>query len=424
MALIDILNTATKIAPHLQAILQSIIAPHNSANPSADQWSILQIDLSAYADKLKRLGAVLPSEFFDLMRKQINLPRISELLMAAVSQIHDFIKKGVFNPLMRQMFLNASTPMPHDLTEFLEKCKNEIAPSKNCFLHVSTTIGEESQVIMNARHILRDGELALARMHPDRILSKSGSLRLRDINPFVLFMTQEEIDSLSEQFSHYDVKHQYDITPQDVSPVYLTNFEPKQNHLDDEITLKLYNKKMDQATILDIIMGKPSLDKDINFGPKAIYNKLIGSAISSLDFTLELYCLVGGMIYEKRYPGEGISRFRSRFVTSNMPDIMMICDPTSLREYLSKGLSQKVLSDTHTLIQKEIRVMTQAITTFNMYHDVLALMFHEPISTMTEMDYAFFLDSPNPSAPQLTYDDEPAPAYPHVPKFRNRRPIG
>jgi hypothetical protein len=186
-----------------------------------------------------------------------------------------------------------------------------------------------------------------------------------------------ELEEIQENMDHYY------ITPIEMQAVgkyenkfYMCELVPKYGYMTDDIGKNYYGKTLDKLSMGDILSSTDDFLYDKNFSPIAIYNKLIGCSISSLDFIMQLYTLIGGSVYEQDYPGEGIRSFRKRFNNKGLSDIYNIVSPELIRtDFHENKLTIGVLMDVYNHIFDELKIMKLMIFSMGQYHNFIRRLY-------------------------------------------------
>lgn len=390
--LLNLMNKASIIAPHLQAILQSIIRPHNSHILSEDQWALLEIDLLAFFKKLERLGIVFEPNQPKTEFKKENMLRLCELGLKGINELNDRISKLVYKPAFENCMMGKNIEAPSKTKLWIDRCMDEIAPSLAVNAPIPDFVSSFNHVEECVFRLVDDALLALSRVNPMRLISVAGSLFVRDVGDFSIFLSEVEFKNLKT--SHYSVE---ELSMPGYS--YYT-FTPKSHMFDSVIAKNIYDTNIEDLTIGGLLTKGSVVSYDKNFGVVPMFNKLMGTAVSSLDLVLELYCLVGGRVAEIDNKGTGIMVFREQFKSEGLQDIMHLCSPSDLSTALKKDLSIGALTRIHKTVMENIVFMKRAIFVFGLYRDEIDCLFSNPSEKQrTNDDFYHYGGYSEPKAP-------------------------
>jgi hypothetical protein len=388
------------IGPHLQAILQSIARPHNSAYLSDNQYAMLRVNLMGFKHKLERLGVRFevhdPESKFEIHGF---LEALQEGILKVVERINDGLAIPTFNCKLADQRHNP----PESELNYIKLCMSEIQSSLLVNAPVQLLSFGDDYVLESTYNLIEDSLLALSRVRPSRILSLSGSLCIRDVTSYQLICNEAElteINNISQLYYHIISRKMNKVGDKGVKH-FIVELIPKYRYMNDVISQSLYGRNLDKLSMGDILNWDDDYAFDHNFSPLSIYNKLIGSSISSLDFVMQLYTLIGGSVYEVDYPGEGVRRFRERFCDKGLSDIYNIVSPDLIRENMKENkLTVGVLKDVYNHIFDEIKMLKLMIFSMGKFHNFVHKLFDgENVSHISFYKYG---GKPRPSAPNGT----------------------
>jgi len=373
------------VAPHLRNILETIIKSNNSPNLTDDQWSVLSVELGGFINKLERFGLDV-SRVRVIMGegKEKHLKMIQEI-KHLLSNFEKTIKEEHLVPIMDQALICQQPNVTVNTERFVKKVFKELEPTFRVSVCpiVSSTIKFGRHAL--AAKLLEDAMLAMARTIPSRKICAGGSLFVRDVDSFVIAGEPSFLDNLAVALPHYRVINP---TSLEAGQFYHREFIPKQAYLTEEICQTLYLKSANEMTIYDILYNCYSridsvadeyrnsqriqaLVFDKHYGPEALYYKIIGSSISSLDFAYDVMELVGGLAYSK-VTSDPISSVRSKYALFHITDFRSMIAPGLLGKVIrSNNINPIVISKVHELIYEEIYWIRECFTKNNMYTEIV-----------------------------------------------------
>lgn len=369
---LSMMKTVALIAPHLRAILECIVRTRNGSVLSPDHIKLIGIDLDAFERKLVRLGLK-----FKTMKDEAVWDRVQRLYQG-ISTLENIIERFIFKPTIELGMIGQQFKLNEKTSKFLNCCFDEIQPS--VMINARPASVSSDVFDHNLKRMFDDALMALTRAHPKRYLGKSGSLLLRDIQPFRLTMLEDEYESVKAYYNHYEVEmYVHSGRPVVTHAVH----RPKSTYFNNDISETLYGMEVHEMTIYDIIKHGDVFLEEPNFGVIGLYSRVVGTSISSLDSILELYCLIGQDNYGRR----GISKeFRLRFLEKGLPDVMIICSPMELSKYI-KNLPSEVISEIHDRIALELELLHDCIFRFGMYRDIVRAIMPHCVAKMDENEF-------------------------------------
>jgi hypothetical protein len=376
--IVMIMEKLVRIAPHLREILSTILKKSNNSSISETQLSILKPDLIQFEIKLgKLLGLFKINEenqrFFGPEYDNDSVHAGAVYWMKMIAKIHEKIKEDYISKVVECTFL--SEPMSSCET----RISNIIELVEPHFM-ISNILGDsgvgltpisarKKQVVM----ILRDGILALSRIQPERKVAISGTLHIQNVqSPTLIAIPKFQETAVKRTFPYYNLVRISDFGNFSDSS-YLYKLETKKTYFDDEVSQAIFGKEANSVTMFDLYKKRNSdfIFTDNNFGRKALWSKVLGSSLSSLDMSLELLSLIGEYLFRKN----GLRvHFRHVFRERGINDVMDFCDFENMcTNSKNIHINELTLISNEVLNMMEITIM--GIEKFNMFNDFIDVLF-------------------------------------------------
>lgn len=405
------LALAVDVAPHLQSILQLIVGQNNAPSISERQWVILSAELEGFRKKMTKLGF----NFHDTIPlESISRERFVSVITLLMNSVLDFslvMRNQVFVPSLDCSFIGQEYEPSEKIKKLLEIATHELSPSTITNRPPGDMYFDKLGLTLGVKHLLGDAILALVRTRPNRVLCSGGSLFVRDIMPFSKIMAKSHWDKIEMHMDHY-VTEIINLT----DDVLNVSFRPKHYFFEKTACLNIYNKDVSTFRIFDILTsgklnssflkvlaeGDPQSAAaiiDVNFGPVGLYNRIIGTAITSLDFAFDLLCLIGGESYMRNKLGD-IASFRQRFSEYNIGDIMFLISPIDLHGLIHENkVPVATLCNVHEYLVKEITMIKMGIFKMGLYHEYVQTLLSGKVMNKNEVVFEELYPRIAPSAP-------------------------
>lgn len=394
---------ALKIAPHLVNILQTIVGLNNSPNLTPAQWYVTRSALQGLVRKFESVGYSFIS-MPDLGDKNLpvaNYARVVDVFKGVVNDIKSHVQQAIYIPiLLRQLFPRCRVEVNSSVHERLfELLEEELSHSFAVNLNPEGVMMTQMSHIAAVMPIVNDGMLALAKMNPTRSFSNTGSLFLRDITFLSIVFAKKNWNLISARVAALGV---YDIEEiQHKKPSLVTvRLHPRQSYIDEKLSVMMFGvalsdlnvytllrvgsfgeekSTLDTGVVTEDEMWKTYLYMDDNFGPRSIYSKLIGSSISSLNFSLDLISLIGMRMaysYGKMTVEDADVFFRSRFECFHFESIYDILNPHLLNCKFRNGkVTYEVYCDIYKNIMECLHVIQNGIEKLGLFHEEVTELF-------------------------------------------------
>lgn len=362
------MDTAIKIAPNLREIIAAITKKCNGTQLSEKQIELLKPDLLAFQRKLIALK-IIPRPIITLS-DNIQLDTIVSSFMSAITDLNTKMEVGVAHPLLlNTMVGRGQCKIEPACEELLKNSESHFTITELLINHSPNPIVPQTNANIVSR-IIDDAILGLCRITPTRKLGISGTLILRDVLPFQIMrceeMTKQEIDAIP----HYEIIEATDSISDDA--VYIYQFTPKSTVFNDSAANYLYGKDVKDLTVYDLYKMNDIPFLDQNFGSYALWNKLCGSAVSSVNQALELMIVIGEVLFVKN---DIKTSYRERFVQSHLPDMMDIVQMEKMEVNVKSGLTPMLLDQISKKICVELEMIQKTVKYFGSFEDEINSLF-------------------------------------------------
>jgi len=309
---------------------------------------------------------------------------------------------------------------PEDILELLKTMRDDLSPSR---IVSAVPVQASSSMTVSQNHaitLLDDAILGMTRIMPERNIFVGRTLFVRDVESFNLILMKPMWEKVREYFDHYDVK-----TVGINETVALYILSPVKYYIDLSIIRKLYaHDNPDQFTIYDLLHSvdcttdymshytagdyrRTALLLDRNYGPIAIYNRIIGSTITSVDFGLDLLRIAACKIL---FPKEMSlvdkrKKFDSRFNGYNITLFSDLVTPQILsKTILTAQVPIRTLQHVFAQVLTELHYVKLSISQFGCYPlEIQQLLECQSVGiegvVMDETNEEF--SRPRPSAPNM-----------------------
>jgi hypothetical protein len=180
---------------------------------------------------------------------------------------------------------------------------------------------------------------------------------------------------------------------------------------DQEVCHNLYNKDIGKFRVFDIldsvnlelshsdVLGSghqgveggrlAAMLLDRNFGPVGLYHRLIGTALSSLDFIIDLLVIVGGSRFSQKYHisiEEGEDKFISRMSGYNISRITSLVSPVALNKLVMvQNVPIQTLINAHSELIGCVQMLQVGIGKFGLFSSEIQKLMTGKISPPRKM---------------------------------------
>jgi len=387
------IKLAIEIAPCLQQILKIIVQQNNSLDLSDDQWIIFRTEITAFISKLKDLGVEFhESCMLEPLKKDDHL-QIIQNCKDGIEEMNKSIYRRIIAPAAKDSFLlgNSSMVLAERDIEYLKKCKQHLRPSLLVGAQRSPINETNEEHVIKCVELMDDALLAFSRMSMKRNLFSGRSLYLHSIVPFNVILSESVFNEVRSYLCHYQTSG-----VKLAENLFVYTFTPIKYNFDKDIMGTLYNLKQDTLGLFDIMSSvdtslemieyekqgewrKLALMIDQNFGPNAVFNKIIGASISSADFSLDLLVEIGSEFLNPDPHSSKVDNhklFRARFKGYNVPDMYDLLSPQTISHLINTNqVPFNTLTFVFDLLMRDIMYLRMCINDFDQYNDkVKALM--------------------------------------------------
>jgi hypothetical protein len=374
--LLSLMEGLVKVAPHLKEILNIILRKSNAISLSENQIDLLSPDLLQFETKISSLASILD------YNKEITVygPKYSAIKihlalkewMKIIEDFQDLIGKCHFKPLVNQIFQGNNSSAFGETSQIMRKIIPHFVISYDLKVN-PISLYKLSPLKEQSIFLLKDSLLALSKLNPKRKIAVSGSLHLRDLkSPLMITLPSYLQKHFEINYSHYSVTMKNNDLSLFSDSKMILQIETRKNFFDDEISLNLFKKPANELDISDLYKSYEyeGIYDDENFGKVAIWNRIVGSSLSSLDYALEILCLVGMKIYEEY--GE-YKDFRKIFESRGLPDLMYLCSVNMMNNHFEK-IGKERLSSIHVKVMEMIKVIIIGLEEFDLFDDIINYM--------------------------------------------------
>jgi hypothetical protein len=244
----------------------------------------IPLDMAEQAKKELKLLCGKLSKLPGLNASQIMLTDLANLHITTVKPEHFHILYVKFKDWLKE---RAELMITEEVKAILE---HETIVQRSYSLldgfQLSYSIHERSRPFGDP--IVRDAQLALARMFPERLIAPSGALMLRDVRKVIhANPNQDRVNSMYmvlKDFYHFK-RHE------GIASHFLLECTPRSHCIDADIIRKIYSQDLSKFSVWDLMRSDAVkrftwLESDENLSPKNILDKILGASVTSLSTVL------------------------------------------------------------------------------------------------------------------------------------------